>query len=160
MAEPSPLQKSLVEEVTYLRGRIITAYAQVEFMLADISVKLDLKFPFRIRERIKAAKQTGDREGYEVYKAELDRICDELLVYDEMRNVMAHGHLSLTTDKKNNHEYEFRMYRGTQKGEFELLIIKTNTTRLKAAVQVIDDYVQRAHDLFRRIYTEKGLEKE
>jgi hypothetical protein len=56
MAEPSNFQKSLIEEVTYLRGRIITAYAQVEFILADFSVKLDLKFPYRIRDRIKAAK--------------------------------------------------------------------------------------------------------
>ena len=53
MVEPSPLQKSLIEQVTHLRGRIITAYAQVEFILADISVKLDLKFPYRIRDRIK-----------------------------------------------------------------------------------------------------------
>ena len=63
--------------------------------------------------------------------------------------MMAHGFLSLITDKKDNQEYEFRMYRGTQKGEFEPLMIKTNTTRLKAAIQVIDDYVQRAHQLFK-----------
>jgi len=158
MAEPSDLQKSLVEHGTYLRGRIITAYAQVEFILADISVELDLKFPYRIRDRIKAAKLIGDRPGYEVYKEEIDRICDELLIYDEMRNMMAHGFMSLVTDKANNHEFEFRMYRGTEKGKFELLIIKTNTARLKAAVQVIDDYVQRAVALFRRIYFEQRIE--
>jgi hypothetical protein len=53
MNSPSELQKSLVEQVTYLRGRILTSYAQVEFLLADISVKLDLKFPFLIKDRIK-----------------------------------------------------------------------------------------------------------
>ena len=158
MAEPSELQKSLVEQGTYLRGKIITAYAQVEFILADISVKLDLKFPYRIRDRIKAAKQIGDRPGYEIYKAEIDRICDELLIADEMRNMMAHGFMSLTTDRSNNHEFEFRMYRGTEKGRFELLIINTNTKRLKEAVQVIDDYVQRAVALFRRIYFEQRIE--
>ena len=38
-------QKALVDECIYLRGRIITSYSQVEFILADISVILDLKFP-------------------------------------------------------------------------------------------------------------------
>ena len=57
MVEPSEFQKSLIEQVTYLRGRIITSYAQVEFLLADISVKLDLRFPYRISDRIKAAKR-------------------------------------------------------------------------------------------------------
>ena len=36
--EPTEKQKSLVDEALYLRGRIIASYAQVEFLLADISV--------------------------------------------------------------------------------------------------------------------------
>ena len=158
--EPSDHQKSLIEQVTYLRGRILTAYAQVEFLLADISVKLDLKFPYRIKDRITAAKRIGDRPGFEAYKAELDRVCDELLIYDEMRNFMAHGFLILMTDKKDNHQFEFRMYERTKQGEFQLVLINTNTARMSSAVQLIDGYVQRAHEIFRRIYTEKGLEKE
>ena len=39
MTEPTELQKSLIDEATYLRGRIITSYSQIEFLLADISVK-------------------------------------------------------------------------------------------------------------------------
>jgi hypothetical protein len=46
-AEPTNRQKSLVDEALYLRGRIVASYAQVEFLLADISVKLDLRFPFQ-----------------------------------------------------------------------------------------------------------------
>jgi hypothetical protein len=42
--QPSDLQKSLIEEATYLRGKILTSYAQVLFLLADLSVKLDLRF--------------------------------------------------------------------------------------------------------------------
>ena len=38
--EPTEQQKSLVDEALYLRGRIVAAYAQVEFLSADISVKL------------------------------------------------------------------------------------------------------------------------
>ena len=82
MAGPTELQKSLVEQVTYLRGRILTSYAQVEFLLADISVKLDLKFPYLIKDRIKAAKRIAERSGYQIYKEDLERVCDELLVYE------------------------------------------------------------------------------
>jgi hypothetical protein len=58
---PTQLQKSLIEEATYLRGKILTSYAQVEFLLADLSVKLDLRFPYLIKDRIKAAKRISER---------------------------------------------------------------------------------------------------
>jgi hypothetical protein len=48
MTGPTELQKSLVDEAMFLRGRIVTSYSQVEFLLADISVKLDVKFPYRV----------------------------------------------------------------------------------------------------------------
>jgi hypothetical protein len=64
-------QKSLVDECIYLPGRVITSYGQVEFILADISVILDLKFPYLISKRIKVAKEIADRPGYEAYKDEL-----------------------------------------------------------------------------------------
>jgi hypothetical protein len=75
LTEPTEQQKSLVDEALYLRGRIVASYAQVEFLLADISVKLDLRFPYLIDARIKAVRRIAEREGYEVYKNELDRVC-------------------------------------------------------------------------------------
>jgi hypothetical protein len=36
----------------------------VEFLLADISVKLDLRFPYLIEKRIKAVRRNAEREGY------------------------------------------------------------------------------------------------
>jgi hypothetical protein len=106
---PSELQKSLIEDATYLRGKILTSYAQVEFLLADLSVKLDLKFPYRIQDRIKAAKRISERPSFETYKDELAAVCDQLLEYDEIRNLMAHGFLMLTTDKKANHKFDMRL---------------------------------------------------
>jgi hypothetical protein len=105
-AEPSERQKSLVDEALYLRGRIVASYAQVEFLLADISVKLDLLFPYLIDARIKAVKRVAEREGYEIYKDELDQVCKELLQYDDIRHFMTHGFLSLTTDRKGNDQFE------------------------------------------------------
>src|SRR5665213_2221274 len=65
---PTDQQKALVDEALFLRGRIIASYSQVEFLLADISVKLDLRFPYRIQDRIKAARRIAEREGYAGYK--------------------------------------------------------------------------------------------
>lgn len=157
--EPSEFQKSLVKEATYLRGKILTAYAQVEFLLADISVKLDLKFPYLIDKRIKAAKRLHERAGFEQYKEELEKVCDELVAYDEMRHFMAHGYIALTTDKADNHEFEMRMYRRTAKDEFEEIIIKTTIPHMKAAADDITEYVRRATGLFHKIYLEKRLQE-
>jgi hypothetical protein len=55
--ELSDLQKSLVDKAFYLRGRIVAAYAQVEFLLADLVVKLDLRFPYLIDKRINAVSK-------------------------------------------------------------------------------------------------------
>ena len=80
--EPTDGQKALVDEALYLRGRIIASYAQVEFLLADLVVKLDLHFPYLIEARIKAVKKISERPGYEVYKEDLERLCVELSLYD------------------------------------------------------------------------------
>jgi len=77
--------KALIDEALWLRGRIIASYSQVEYLLADISVKLDLRFPYLIKDRIKAVKRIGDRPGYEGYGVALNRICDDLLRFDEVR---------------------------------------------------------------------------
>jgi hypothetical protein len=50
-----------------------------------MSVKLDRKFPYLIKSRIKVAKRLAEREDYQVYKADLERLCDELTEYDELR---------------------------------------------------------------------------
>lgn len=157
--QPSDLQKSLIEEATYLRGKILTSYAQVEFLLADLSVKLDLKFPYRIQDRIKAAKRISERLGFEAYKDELATVCDQLLEYDEIRNLMAHGFLMLTTDKKGNHKFDMRLYQREGEGTFNLLEIETNIVRLRAGADHIVEYVKRAVALFSRIYLERKLEE-
>jgi hypothetical protein len=63
-------------ESLYLRGLIVASYSQIEFLLADISVKLDLKFPYLIKDRFKAAKRIGEREQFAMYKGELDKTCE------------------------------------------------------------------------------------
>jgi len=156
--EPTELQKSLVDEALYLRVRIAGAYAQVEFLSADISVKLDLRSPYLIEARIKAVKRIADRHGYEIYKDELEPACEELLQYDELRHLMTHGFLRLTTDKKGNHQFEFLRYQRDGEGKFKLLSAKTTIERLRQAAGDIGEYVSHVIKLFERIYREQKLE--
>jgi hypothetical protein len=156
--EPTEPQKSLVDEALYLRGRIVASYAQVEFLLADISVKLDLRFPYLIDARIKAVRRIAERDGYQSYKDELDRVCEDLLRYDEIRHFMTHGFLSLTMDRKGNHQFEFLRYQRDGEGKFTLLSGKTSIERLGQAADDIGEYVSHVIRLFERIYREKELE--
>jgi hypothetical protein len=76
MEKPTPEQIAISDEMLYLRGKIITGYGQVEFFLADLSVKLNLKFPYLIKDRIKAAKEIADRPDYVEFRGELHALCD------------------------------------------------------------------------------------
>jgi hypothetical protein len=151
--------KALVDEGLFLRGRIISSYSQVEFLLADISVKLDLRFPYLIKDRLKAVKRIAEREGYEAYKADLDRLSDQLVEYDEIRTFMAHGFLTVTVGQKNRHEFEFLRYQRDGDGKFTLMSAKTSVPRLREAADHITQYVEEVLALFRRIYKEKEIEK-
>jgi hypothetical protein len=151
-------QKALVDECIYLRGRIITSYSQVEFILADISVILDLKFPYLISKRIKAAKEIADRPGYEAYRDELHSVCDGLSEFDEIRVFMAHGWVSAELGKNGTNIIEFLRYERTGEGQFKLMRGGTDVARLRQAAEDITEYTERTLALFRKIYAEKGLE--
>ena len=71
---------------------------------------------------------------------------------------MAHGFVTLTTDKKDNHELEYRMYQRVGDGKFNLVLITTTIPRLEDAAMEITRYVSDAVQLFSRIYNEQKLE--
>jgi hypothetical protein len=71
---------------------------------------------------------------------------------------MAHGWLSLTTDRKNNHQFEFLRYQREGDGRFVLLRATTTVDRLRRAADDITAYVSDTHALFTRIYADKKLE--
>ena len=153
-------QKALVDECIYLRGRIITSYSQVEFILADISVILDLRFPYLISKRIAAAKAIGARPGYEIYRDELNSACDGLSEFDEIRVFMAHGWVSAEIDKQGNNISEFLRYERVGDGQFQLMRGGTNIIRLRQTAEDITEYCENVLRLFRKIYAEKDLENE
>ncbi|MGZ9112382.1 MAG: hypothetical protein ACXW3X_15215, partial [Rhodoplanes sp.] len=97
--------------------------------------------------------------GVRTLEDDLARICDELLQFDEIRTFMAHGWLSATFDRKENHELEYRMYERDGEGKFNLVMIRTTVLYLQNAADVITKFVTDAVALFRRIYLEKQIEK-
>jgi hypothetical protein len=110
-------QKRLTDEANLLRGKIIASYSLVEYVLADISVRLDLKFPYRIKARIQTVKQIVDRPEYEAYRNDFHRVCDELLRYDDLRNFMAHGIMHLeTSPDQTSHRFILRRYERLRRG--------------------------------------------
>jgi hypothetical protein len=76
-----------------------------------------------------------------------------------MRNLMTHGFLMLSTDKKGNHKFDMKLYQRAGEGKFNLLEIETNIVRLRAAADNIAEYVSSAVALFGRIYIEQRLEQ-
>jgi ribosomal protein S2 len=92
------------------------------------------------------------------YKDELAKVCDELLEYDDLRNLMAHGFMMLTTDRKDNHEFEFRLYQREDRDKFNLIKIQTTLPYLRVAAAQITEYVSHAVSLFGSIYLEQKIE--
>ena len=65
MSDPLPDRHfvDLMDRVVYLRGRYLTSYAQCEYLLADLSVKVDNRFRYALDKRINAAKAMAEGCG-------------------------------------------------------------------------------------------------
>jgi hypothetical protein len=150
--------QNLIDEAIYLRGRIIASYAQVEFLLADLISKLEDRFAYRIESRIKGVRKIAEMPGYESYRYDLNRLADELLIYDELRHFMAHGFMRAEVDKVGNHRFQLLRYTREGEGKYELMQSTTDISRLKQAVSDIGSYVDEVINLFERMYCEKKLE--
>jgi hypothetical protein len=160
LGQPTDFQKSIVNKAMALRGQIITSFGQVEFLLADFSVKAKVQLPYKVKNRILAAKTiVAEDAKFREYSSELTPLADQLAAYEDIRNFMAHGFLSIHTDLKNQHILEYRMYVRTTKDKFKLEIVQTTLDRLSVAERDITQYTQKIVTLFHRIYIERGLEK-
>jgi hypothetical protein len=151
--EVNEFQKALVDEALFLRGQIIAGYSMVEYVLADVAVRLDLKFPYLIKDRIKAAKEIADRQGYEPYRHDIHRVCDELLRYDDLRNFMAHGIMSLKTDN----QFELRRFERHRKA-FRRRTLELSVEDLRRSAGEINKYTQDAYAVFKKFYLEQAVE--
>ena len=73
-------RKQVLDRAAFLRGTIITSYAQVEHLLANLSVRcrnkpeyslLTRTFPYRLESRLKAVRAAAGTGPLATYRAEL-----------------------------------------------------------------------------------------
>jgi hypothetical protein len=159
MMEPNNFQKVLSDEACFLRGQIITGYSMVEYVLADISVHLDLKFPYLIKDRIKAAKKIVDRPEYQTYRNDFHRVCDEFPRYDELRNFMAHGILTLeTAPDQTSHRFTMQRFERLGRGKFSRRKLEFSVESFRQAAVEVLKYTSDAYAVFQKFYIEQAVE--
>jgi len=157
--EMNEFQKRLTDEACLLRGKIIAGYSLVEYVLADISVRLDLKFPYRIKDRIKAVKQIVHRPEYQAYRNDFHRVCDELLRYDDLRNFLAHGIMVLeTSPDQTTHRFVMQRYKHLKTGKFRRLTLEFSVEDFRRVADEMVKYTNDAHAVFHKFYIEQAVE--
>jgi hypothetical protein len=129
-----------------------------EYVLADISVRLDLKFPYRINDRIKAVKQIVNRPEYEAYRDDFHRVCDNLLRYDDLRNFMAHGMMHLETSPDRSHRFILRRYERLARGKFRHRMLEFSVEDLQEQANELLTYLSSAYAVFQKFYKEQAVE--
>src|ERR1700693_775996 len=98
--------KAIVNHAHYVRGTIISSYAHIEFLLADLSLNawkmpeyahLAGPFPYKVDSRIKAVGKLFEADGpLKWYRAGVQPALDELLKLEELRHFVAHGLMIVT----------------------------------------------------------------
>jgi hypothetical protein len=157
--ELKEFQKALVDEVCFLRGQIISGYSMVEYVLADISVRLNLKFPYPIEKRIKAVKMIVDRPAYHAYKHDFHRVCDGFTRYEELRHFMAHGIMVLETNKDQTfHKFVMHRYKGDGAGKFRRITLEFSLEDFRRVASEMVKYTNDAYAVFHKFYIEQAVE--
>jgi hypothetical protein len=118
---PPQWQVSIIDRATYCRGRIITSFAQCEFLLADLAEKVDGRFVYLLKDRIKIARSLVEASGaFNRYANELTPMMEHLLEWDDVRNFLVHGFMMFVADNAGKHMIEYRRYNRVSKEEYEL----------------------------------------
>jgi hypothetical protein len=149
----------LVDRAAYLRGRYLTSYAQCEFLLADLSVKVDNRFRYALEKRINAAKVMAEASGpLNAYADEFVPLIENITAWSERRHWLAHGFLIFKKGRQGGHLFEFRRYEQQNNG---LMLLEWHATinDLQDAVDAINMYAHAFVRLQGRIYLDLGLEK-
>jgi hypothetical protein len=149
----------LTDRAAYLRGRYLTSYAQCEFLLADLSVRVDNRFRYAVDKRINAAKAMAESDGpLNSYANDFVPLVEALVSWRERRHWFAHGFMILFRDPKGAHAFEFRRYEQVDDGKLVLLQWFATISDLEDAVAAINRYCQAFVALHEKIYSELKIE--
>lgn len=150
-----------------LRGAIITQFAHVEFMFADLYFRalqlpeyrsLPAKLPYLVRKRIARVKQLAAMDGpISAYGTELLGVADGLTEFEDLRQFMAHGHMTVQFDA-DPPTIAFQVYDQPKDSGPILRIMRTNHIDLGEESIRVGRYDNRVVALLYRIFTEIPLE--
>ncbi len=163
---PNADQMDILTLASFHRGAIITSYAQVEFLLADLVFRwrkqiraAEGPLPYSLDSRIKAASEIINTwYRFTEYRAEVEGLIEGLRPFRQIRDMMAHGMMVLTTDQQARHLLDYRMYRETKGGSIEVGRMTTDIDQLAHAASEVGKYAQNFATLWRRIYLDQGLQ--
>lgn len=167
MKEPSVQAKALVGEADAVRGRIISAYSQVEHLITDVVLRarvlecyshLPAGLPYKLRTRIQRAEKLFAAEGpLRKYESAAAPLLGGLVQYEDIRVMMAHGlfRLDMTTRPPT---FEYRMFRTEKGAEISEGFMETDIGQLSRAATEISAYAQAVVVLFHRIYLAEDLQ--
>jgi hypothetical protein len=149
----------LMDRAAYLRGRYLTSYAQCEFLLADISVRISQRFRYPVPKRVNAAKALAEGDGpLSPYADELVPMIENLSAWMERRHMLAHGFQRMFTDPSGKHAFEFRYYEPpTDGGTLQLKYWFVTIDELQNAADAINRYCSAFVALHQRIYLELDI---
>lgn len=159
--------KQLVNHAVCLRGNIITSYAHIEFLLADICLKawqlpeyahLARAFPYKTDSRIKAVRALFECNGpLKPYREGVQPALDQLLHFEERRHFIAHGLMIVTPMPPSDAMLQYRLYRTTEHGT-AIAFFETSASDLEPVALEIGTLLNRMLTTFRRIYSDLGFE--
>jgi hypothetical protein len=155
---PEQWMIDLTDRAAYLRGRYLTSYAQCEFLLADLSVKVDNRFRYALDKRINAAKAMAETNGpLNIYADDFVPLIESIVNWSERRHWFAHGFMMLFRDLKGAHLFEFRRYE-ERDGKLALAQWFATIDDLEDAAAAINRYCQAFVALHEKIYLELKIE--
>jgi hypothetical protein len=159
--EPPQHAKDFVRHATWLRGVIVSSYAHVEYLLADILISCNhmqeyndpaFRYPYSFDSRMKKVGEFFDKPGpLQKYRDEVLKAIAEFDRFSDMRHFMAHGIMIV-----KGAEIEFRMYRKSPEGD-QIGVIETDAGQLGGAAEEITAQCSNLIRLFSKIYLEEGL---
>jgi hypothetical protein len=161
--------KALVNHAVYLRGNMITSYAHIEFLLADICLKawqlseyvhLAGVFPYKTDSRIRAVRALFECNGpLKPYREGVQPALDQLLTFEERRHFIAHGLMIVTPLPPDDVMLEYRLYRTTKHGT-AIAFFETSASDLESVALEIGTLANGMLIAFRHIYSDLGFELE
>jgi hypothetical protein len=161
----SPEIQQIADQAYFLRGKAIGAYAQIEFVLADMCLQfwewpayrhLKSQFPISAAARVEAVtvlfKATGPLAEY--WK-DLEPLLAQLKSYEKHRHLFAHGHLMLA-NANCAPTVHFRMFLQSKDG-VSLHTEHWTLGQMESIASDISAYAGRIGRLLDRIYAEHHL---